>query len=94
MVTRSSTAAKLWSTPLGMVFIDGGHSWEAALADYEGWHDKIAIGGVLAIHDLFPNPAEGGQAPIDIYRKGLASGLFKPLETTKTLGVLLRVQPE
>lgn len=90
MVTRSSTAAKLWSTPLGMVFIDGGHSWEAALADYEGWHDKVAVGGVLAIHDLFPNPAEGGQAPIEIYRKGLASGLFEPLETTKTLGVLLR----
>lgn len=91
MVTRSSTASKLWNTPLGMVFIDGGHSWEAALADYEGWHDKLAIGGVLAIHDLFPNPAEGGQAPIDIYRKGLASGLFTALETTKTLGVLQRV---
>jgi MMP 1-O-methyltransferase len=91
MVTRSSTAAKLWSTPLGMVFIDGGHSWEAALADYEGWHDKIAGGGVLAIHDLFPNPAEGGQAPIEIYRKGLTSGLFEPLETTKTLGVMRRI---
>ena len=94
MVTRSTTAAKLWSTPLGMVFIDGGHSWQAALHDYEGWHDKIAVGGVLAIHDLFPNPAEGGQAPIEIYRKGLASGLFAALETTKTLGVLLRVKPE
>jgi predicted O-methyltransferase YrrM len=90
MVTRSSTAARLWSTPLGMVFIDGGHSFEAAYADYEGWHDKLALGGVLAIHDLFPDPAEGGQAPIEIYRKALASGLFRALETTKTLGVLER----
>jgi len=90
MVTRSTTAAKLWSTPLGMVFIDGGHSFETARADYEGWHDKVARGGVLAIHDLFPDPATGGQAPIEIYRKGLASGLFTPLESTKTLGVLLR----
>src|SRR5262245_53220936 len=90
MVTKSTTAAKLWSTPLGMVFIDGGHSFEAAEADFAGWHDKIAVGGVLAIHDLFPDPATGGQAPITIYRKALASGLFAPLETTKTLGVLER----
>jgi len=90
MVTRSATAAKLWSTPLGMVFIDGGHSFEAAYADYEGWSDKLAPGAVLAIHDLFPNPAEGGQAPIEIYRKALSSGLFRALETTKTLGVLER----
>ena len=90
MVTRSTTGSKLWSTPLGVVFIDGGHSFEAAHADYDGWHDKVAPGGVLAIHDLFPNPAEGGQAPIEIYRKGLASGAFEALETTKTLGVLLR----
>ena len=92
MVTRSTTAARLWSTPLGMVFIDGGHAFETARADYAAWHAKVAVGGVLAIHDLFPNPAEGGQAPIEIYRKGLESGLFQALETTKTLGVLLRVQ--
>lgn len=92
MVTRSATAAKVWSTPLGMVFIDGGHSFEAAQADYDGWHDKITIGGVLAIHDLFPDPNEGGQAPITIYRQALESGLFQALETTKTLGVLQRVR--
>jgi predicted O-methyltransferase YrrM len=89
-VTRSRTAAQLWAAPLGMVFIDGGHSFEAAYLDYDGWHDKVSRGGVLAIHDLFPDPALGGQAPIEIYRKGLASGLFDALETTKTLGVLRR----
>jgi len=89
-VTRSRTAARLWATPLGMVFIDGGHSFEAAHTDYDGWHDKIVRGGVLAIHDLFPDPALGGQAPIEIYKKGLGSGLFDALETTKTLGALRR----
>jgi len=91
LVARSTTASQLWAAPLGMVFIDGGHSFEAAFADYEGWHGKVAKGGVLAIHDLFPDPATGGQAPIEIYRKGLASGLFEALPTTKTLGVLRRV---
>ena len=90
LVTSSQRAARVWSTPLGMVFIDGGHSHAQAHADYDGWATKVAPGGILAIHDLFPNPDEGGQAPIEIYRKGLASGLFEALPTTKTLGVLRR----
>jgi predicted O-methyltransferase YrrM len=90
LVASSQRAARVWSTPLGMVFIDGGHSHAQAHADYDGWANKVAPGGILAIHDLFPNPDEGGQAPIEIYRKGLASGLFEALPTTKTLGVLRR----
>ena len=89
-VSSSRTAAQLWAAPLGMVFIDGGHSFEAAHVDYDGWHGKIRAGGVLAIHDLFPDPTQGGQAPIEIYRRGLGSGLFDELPTTKTLGVLRR----
>jgi predicted O-methyltransferase YrrM len=91
MVARSQDAARIWSTPLGLVFIDGGHSHAQAHADYDGWANKVARGGVLAVHDLFPNPAEGGQAPIEIYRRGLASGLFEALPSTKTLGVLRRL---
>jgi predicted O-methyltransferase YrrM len=92
IVAPSKLASRQWSTPLAMVFIDGGHSWEAALADYRSWAPHVMIGGLLAIHDLFPNPAEGGQAPIDIYRLALASGLFEALPTVNTLGLLRRVQ--
>jgi predicted O-methyltransferase YrrM len=90
IVGRSATVARLWSTPLAMVFIDGGHTFEAAHADYEAWSPKIVAGGILAIHDLFPDPDQGGQAPIEIYRRALASGDFDELPTTKTLGVLRR----
>jgi predicted O-methyltransferase YrrM len=90
IVCRSARMASYWTTPLGMLFIDGGHTLEAANSDYECWADKIVSGGILAIHDLFPNPEEGGQAPIEIYRRALASGRFDELETTKTLGVLRR----
>jgi predicted O-methyltransferase YrrM len=89
-VAASVHFARLWSTPLGMVFIDGGHSHAAAHADYEAWSPKVAPGGILAIHDLFPDPNEGGQAPIEIYRRAVASGDFEELPTTKTLGVLRR----
>jgi predicted O-methyltransferase YrrM len=88
MVTTSAGAAALFGGEAGMVFIDGGHTHEAANADYEAWSGRVVRGGILAIHDLFPDPAEGGQAPIEIYRRALSSGAFNELPTTKTLGVL------
>ncbi len=91
-VVGSSTAAgRFWQTPLSLVFIDGGHSMKAALDDYRTWAPKILPGGVLAIHDIFPNPQDGGQAPFTIYQMAQASGLFEALPMTKTLGVLRRL---
>ena len=75
---------------LGMVFIDGGHSFEAAQADYDCWARHIRVGGILAIHDIFPNPNDGGQAPYSIWQQAIASGLFEDLGVVCTLGVLRR----
>lgn len=91
VVACSATAGRHWNTPLGLVFIDGGHSREAALTDYRSWAGHLLRGGILAIHDLFPDPAEGGQAPIEIYRLAQGSGLFMAREGTRTLGVLQRL---
>jgi len=90
VVAPSAVAARHWATPLGLVFIDGGHSLEAAQTDYDCWAGKVAPGGILAIHDLFPDPEAGGQAPITIYRAAVASGLFEVLPVVRTLGVLRR----
>jgi predicted O-methyltransferase YrrM len=90
IVGDSRGVAGLWTAPLGMVFIDGGHSLDAANADFEAWRPRIVQGGILAIHDLFDDPADGGQAPIEVYRRALASGEFHELPRTKTLGVLRR----
>jgi predicted O-methyltransferase YrrM len=90
LVTSSVVAARDWQTPLGMVFIDGGHSFEAAQADYGSWAPHVMSGGILAIHDLFPDPATGGQAPITIWRQAIDSGLFEDLGVVGTLGVLRR----
>ena len=91
IVASSRLAARGWHTPLSMVFIDGGHSMEAAMTDYQSWASHIMPRGVLAIHDLFPNPDEGGQAPITIYRLALASGLFEEIEVVNTLGLLRKI---
>ncbi len=90
LVAPSIVSAKDWQTPLAMVFIDGGHSMEAAMLDYQSWASHIVHGGILAIHDLFPDPAQGGQAPITIYNLALSSGLFEKLAVVKTLGLLRR----
>ena len=91
IVASSVSAARNWHTPLAMVFIDGGHSLQAAMNDYRSWAGHIVKGGILAIHDIFPDPSEGGQAPYDIYKLALASGLFEEADRVKTLGLLRRI---
>jgi len=90
VVGSSSTVAAIWSTPLSMVFIDGGHTESAATQDYRRWSPHVVVGGLLAIHDVFPDPADGGQAPYDIYRSALSSGEFVEVGATGSLRVLRR----
>jgi MMP 1-O-methyltransferase len=90
VVGGSARVARLWATPLGLLFIDGGHTDAAAQADYEGWARWVAPGGALAIHDVFPDPADGGQAPYGIYLRALASGAFTEVAGQGSLRVLER----
>jgi len=91
VVAPSVLASRFWSTPLGLVFIDGGHTVEAAQADYRSWAGHVARGGFLVIHDVFPNPADGGRPPYDIWKLAQESGLFEALPLVKSLGVLRRL---
>jgi predicted O-methyltransferase YrrM len=90
VVGRSADVARLWRTPLGMLFIDGGHTDAAASTDYESWAPWVAPGGVLAIHDVFPDPADGGQAPYRIYQRAARSGAFTEVEGQGSLRLLER----
>jgi predicted O-methyltransferase YrrM len=88
LVGDSATLAAHWGTALGLVFIDGGHSEAAAQADYAGWAPFLRAGGLLAIHDVFSRPAEGGQAPFHVFRRALASGQFRQVAAVGSLRVL------
>jgi predicted O-methyltransferase YrrM len=92
VVGDSATVASWWSTPLSLLFIDGGHGVGPARADYLGWTPKLAVGGRLAIHDVFPDPAGGGRPPYEeIYLPALRSGRFREdTPPTGSLRVLLR----
>ena len=93
IVTKSQVAARDWATPLGLVFIDGGHSYETVITDYKCWYPHLILGGFLVFHDIFLDPAEGGQAPHEVYKLALASGQFEELPMTKTLGALRYCRP-
>lgn len=91
IVGESTTVARWWRTPVSLLFIDGGHGVEPARADYENWTPWVADGGLLVIHDVFPDPADGGGPPYeDIYLPALASGRFTEIEAVGSTRVLRR----
>lgn len=89
VIGKSATVAHHWRTPLSLLFIDGGHGEEPARNDYEAWVPKVQTGGLLVIHDVFPDPADGGRPPYEqIYLPALASGDFTEVEALGSMRVL------
>src|SRR4051812_23510598 len=92
VVGDSVTVAAFLSTPAALVFIDGGHGSEPAHADYEAWSRRVALGGYLAIPDVFPDPKDGGRPPFEIYQRALKDGL-REVSATRPLRVPARPRP-
>ena len=93
VVGLSPHVARHWSTPAAFVFVDGGHGVEPARDDYLGWSPHVAVGGTLAIHDVFPDPADGGRPPYEqIYRPAIESGRFELDTVTGSLRTLVRTR--
>jgi predicted O-methyltransferase YrrM len=93
VVGRSATVARHWRTPVALLFIDGGHGEKPAHDDYEGWACWVQQGGVLAIHDVFPDPADGGRPPYEIYLRALEDG-FEEVGVCGSMRALRRVRGE
>lgn len=91
VVGDSATVARTLGPRAAFVFIDGGHGHEPAHRDYECWSPLVVMGGYLAIHDVFPDPADGGRPPYEIYRRALDSGEFREVVAEGSLRVLARV---
>ena len=87
VIGSSTIVARPWATPLGMLFIDGGHAFDVALADYVSWSPHVVSDGLLVFHDVFEDPAAGGQAPYEVWRRAVDDG-FMPESTTGSLRVL------
>lgn len=94
VVGDSPTVARHWGTGLGLVFVDGGHGRDVVLADLEAWSPHVVVGGLLAFHDVFDDPALGGQAPFEAWSAAVETGLYEPVSTTDSLRVLRRQPPD
>lgn len=46
-----AVVAQGWQEPIGLLFVDGNHSYEAVKADIEQWVHHVAGGGYIAFHD-------------------------------------------
>jgi len=90
IVGHSELVGRTWQTPLNLIFIDGSHAYESVLNDYKIWAKHLIIGGYLLFHDIFPNPAKGGQAPYKVYQIAVASGLYEEMPMCESLGILKR----
>ena len=90
VVGKSPVVARAWRTPLQFLFIDGGHSEAAATQDFDGWAKWVSPGGALVIHDVFPDPKDGGRPPYYIYCRAIDSGQFREVSATGSLRVLER----
>jgi predicted O-methyltransferase YrrM len=91
LVGDSPTVGRHWAIPLSFLFIDGGHGAEPAHRDFELWTPWVEPGGILAIHDVFPDPADGGRPPYEIFCRAIESGEFAEISVTGSLRVLRRV---
>ena len=91
VVGKSTTVSAHWRTPLSMLFIDGGHTDEHAGNDYTGFGRWVAAGAKMVIHDVFPDPADGGQPPYRVYLRALQSG-FEETTALGSMRVLTRVR--
>jgi hypothetical protein len=92
VVGDSPTVASCWTTPLDLCFIDGGHGEEPAWADYRGWAPLVAPGGLLAIHDVFPNETDGGRPPYELWCDAMSSGEWVQDAVCGSLRIARRVQ--
>ena len=89
LVASTQQVAPWWSSPLSLLFLDGNHTEEVAQHDYAAFARHLVPGGLLLVHDVFPDPADGGQAPWHVVQRAEQDGL-EPVQVSGSLRVLRR----
>jgi len=53
LVKTSMDVVKEWSLPIGLLWIDGDHSYESVRDDVFSWEPHVVEGGIIALHDTY-----------------------------------------
>jgi predicted O-methyltransferase YrrM len=48
---ESHAVAQIWNKPVGLLFVDGQHSYEGVRRDLDGWVPRVVDDGIIAAHD-------------------------------------------
>lgn len=92
VIGNSPTVAQATRVRAAMIFIDGGHGGLPCWMDYISWTPQIVEGGILAIHDVFEDPSDGGRPPYEIYLAARHSGDFEEIARVGSLAAFRRVR--
>jgi len=90
LAASTQQVAPWWSSPVQLLFLDGNHTEEVAQHDYAAFAPYVVPGGVLAVHDVFPDPADGGRPPWNVVCRAVDSGAFVEESVCGSLRVLRR----
>jgi len=90
LVATTQQVARWWSSPLELLFLDGNHTEDVAQHDYAAFAPHVVEGGRLVIHDVFPDPRDGGRPPFHVWLRATDSGAFEPVGECGSLRVLRR----
>jgi predicted O-methyltransferase YrrM len=90
VVGSTQQVARWWTTPLTFLFLDGNHTEEVAQHDYGAFARHLVAGALLAVHDVFEDPADGGRPPYNVVLRALGSGAFVQEGQFGSLRVLRR----
>lgn len=80
VVAHTQVVARWWATPIRLLFLDGNHTEQTAQHDYRAFAPHLVSGGLLLVHDVFPDPADGGQAPWHVVQSALDDGFRQEAE--------------
>ena len=66
--SSSSVCSDVPNGTLGLLYIDGDHTYDGVMQDLKLWVPKVVLGGVVGLHD-YENPAYGVKPALQDYCK-------------------------
>jgi hypothetical protein len=83
----SEVVTKGWDKPIGLLWIDGDHRYEAVKRDFMCWEPFILRQGLVAFHDSIDEDL----GPAKVIEEALARGGYQKLQQVKRTTVLRKV---
>ena len=90
VVGTTQQVATWWRTPVSLLFLDGNHTEATAQFDFAAFAPHVIEGGLLAVHDVFPDPRDGGQPPWHVVQRAMRNEAFVQQAQHGSLRVLRR----